>query len=132
MSADNGIYILKTKENLFKVIYAQAIDNLNWSWINGGEIHKNPQPVRLVEFFGKTKATKDVNKAFSIARTLLKRKTKEQGYVEYGINVIKVPYTWQQIRRKAKEEIQIEKNFLKTHPSEYHNFQLKKLNELEI
>lgn len=132
MSADNGVYILRTKDELFKVIYDQAIDNLNWSWINGGENHKRPQSTRLVEYFGKSKATKNANKAFEIANMLLRKKTKEFGYVEYGITVINVPFTWNQIKKKAREDIEIEKNFLKTHPSDYHKMMLKSLEQLVI
>jgi len=33
MSADNGIYILKSKDG-FRVIHAQSIDNLNWWWLD--------------------------------------------------------------------------------------------------
>lgn len=34
MSADNGIYILKTKDQ-YRVAHLQSIDNVSWSIIDG-------------------------------------------------------------------------------------------------
>ena len=102
MSADNGIYILQTKErygNQYRVVYANAIDNLGWSYENGRESTYNLVPTRVIEYFGGSKYTRDQNVAFRIAG----RELKSCPYVEYGIQLIKTDKSWRQIVCEAKE-----------------------------
>lgn len=97
MSADNGIYILACKDQ-YRVIHAMAIDNLYWSFLK----HNNNTelvPTRIVEYFGKSKYTRDINKAREIAFNM----EKKHPILEYGIRTINVNKTWKQIVREAKE-----------------------------
>ena len=55
MSADNGIYILKTpKDNNegfeYRVIHSQAIENIYWDDVNGYD-YDDPNPVILLDYF---------------------------------------------------------------------------------
>lgn len=59
MSADNGIYILKTKDQ-YRVAHLCAIDNVTWSVINGDwntDMNKRGKlvPTRVVEMWGNCK-----------------------------------------------------------------------------
>jgi hypothetical protein len=97
MSADNGIYILECKDQ-YRVIHAMAIDNLWYSHIN--ENNNQLVPTRIVNYFGKSKYTRDINMARNIAFSMAKR----QPILEYGINSIEIKdKTWNQIVREAKE-----------------------------
>ena len=129
MSADNGIYVLRTRDNLRKVLHIQGID-LYWSWINGGEETSKIQPQRLFQYFWNCQGTKNSKKANEIAHILYRKEKRNYGYIEYGIREIKVPYTWDELRRKAIDNLKIEMNFLKNHPSEWHDCQLKRLQEI--
>jgi len=56
MSADNGVYILKTKDQ-YRVAHLQAIENLSWSAIDGrwdfSEKEKERYvPTRVMEMWG--------------------------------------------------------------------------------
>lgn len=126
MSADNGIYILKTKDGLFKVIKAQAFD-LHLSWMDEGFSTDKIQPARLFQYFWNCKGTKNEAIARQIASTLYKEEKKEHGYVEYGIRTIQTSYTWNKLEKIAKSHILVEMNFLKNHPSTFNDCQLKQL-----
>lgn len=87
MSADNGVYILRTKDRQIRVAHSQAINGL-FSY-NGEYI---PEKIEL--HFGKSKYTKNMNKAIEIAQNIRKRLP----ICEYGIQVL--PYcdkTWEEI-----------------------------------
>lgn len=97
MSADNGIYILKTKDQ-YRVIHAQAIENLWWSYIdmdNEDEI----VPTRIIEYYNDSLVFTDETKVQKVANIMLKNFP----YVEYGIQTIKVNKTWDEIVNEAKE-----------------------------
>ena len=66
MSADNGIYILKTKDQ-YRVAHLCAIDNVTWSVIDGDwctDMDKRGKlvPTRVVEMWGNCKYTRNKNK----------------------------------------------------------------------
>ena len=97
MSADNGIYILKTKDQ-YRVVHAQAIENLWWSYIdmdNQDEI----VPTRIMEYYNDSLVFTDETKIQKVAHIILKNFP----YVEYGIQTIEVNKTWDEIVNEAKE-----------------------------
>jgi len=96
MSADNGIYILACKDQ-YRVIHAMTIDNLYWSFLKDNNTEL--VPTRIVGYFGKSKYTRDINKAREIAFNM----EKKHPILEYGIRTINVNKTWKQIVREAKE-----------------------------
>ena len=111
MSADNGIYILQSKDG-YRVIEAQAIDNLNW-WhiccnnpnikdistsmyvkekcINCGKINpkmtwkENLNPKTLLDYFGGYKVFKTEKEALKEAVKINKEILDEGYWTEYGI-----------------------------------------------
>ena len=96
MSADNGIYILECKDQ-YRVIHAQAIENLYYSFID--EHNRELVPTRIVEMYGDSRYTRDINMARNIAFSMEKR----HSILEYGISSIKVDKTWYQIVQEAKQ-----------------------------
>jgi hypothetical protein len=108
MSADNGIYILNTKEGQYRVIHAQAIDNLNWSFIHFRE--EKYVPTRIIEYYGNCKYTYNKDMAMHIANNIYKWFP----FVEYGIQIIPANRTWNQIKNDAinyaKQEIKAIEN----------------------
>ena len=109
MSADNGIYLLKSpKDNAdgfeYRVIFAQAIDNIYWNEKTNEEGHE-PDPKSLINYFGKCEVFEDSdkahNKAFEMEREIL-----SDGFcffLEYGISTIEIPKPFSWYREKAKE-----------------------------
>lgn len=91
MSADNGIYILKTKaaEPLidsdfeYRVIEAGAIENLYFDPITGRE-GKSPIPEELYAYFGKEQVFRYERDAWNLAEEMLEACP----LVEYGICVL--------------------------------------------
>jgi len=82
MSADNGIYILQSKDG-FRVIYAQAIEN-----IYEAERHKFNSKY-LKEYFGDSKLFDSRDEAWEEARLIYSELTNQgQTYLEYGISII--------------------------------------------
>jgi hypothetical protein len=97
MSADNGIYILKTKDNQYRVIHAQAIENLYFSFLDSE--NKALVPTRIVEYFGDCKFTWK----FEIASKVAFSMEQSTPICEYGIKTIHVDKTWKEIIKEAKE-----------------------------
>jgi hypothetical protein len=95
MSADNGVYILKLKDQ-YRVIHAQAIENLNYSFISG--FNSGYVPTRIVEYYSGTRYTRDIEKAMQVANAI----ARGCYILEYGIIIITVNKTWKQILREAK------------------------------
>lgn len=108
MSADNGIYILKTKDQ-YRVTDAHAIENLYWSFIDF-DMKDEYVPTRLVEYFGHTRYTRDFEKAMKVANAI----ARSLPILEYGIRILPINKTWKQIVKEAKElavrELEILKN----------------------
>ena len=97
MSADNGIYILKTKEGQHRVIHAQAIENLWWSFTKMGT-GETICPTRVVELFGDCQYTYNRNIGRSIAFSM----AGNISILEYGIREIYIDMTWNEIIKEAK------------------------------
>lgn len=97
MSADNGIYILKLKDQC-RVIETQAIDNLGWSFITFSSI-RELVPTRVVEYYGESKYTHNFDMAMRVAVQMLKHTP----ICEYGIQIIQCNKTWKQVVKEAKE-----------------------------
>ncbi len=113
MSADNGIYILKTKDQ-YRVAHLQAIDNVSWSiidgnWQNEKETRGKCVPTRVIEMWGKCKYTRDENVAFKIAH----KWASSLPICEYGVNVITYNKTWKHIVGDAKKYAQKEIDYIR-------------------
>lgn len=94
MSLANGIYILECTDQ-YRVKEASSIENIYCSFIakqGGGEIVST----RAVEMFMDIKHTKYLDKALRIATKMLKNIT-----CEYGINILTVPLTWNELCKDA-------------------------------
>ncbi len=106
MSADNGIYILKTKDS-YRVRHAQAIENLFYSHLNTYGNYDEIIPTRAVQIFGDCKFTRDYDKALKIAH-----KMEDSMYTEYGVKVFSTHKSWRKIVNEAKELAQKEIDYL--------------------
>ncbi|MDD4779109.1 MAG: hypothetical protein PHT02_00700 [Tissierellia bacterium] len=100
MSADNGVYILKTKDQ-YRVIHTQAIERV-FSDYNKRLLN----PMEVVLIWGNCKYTRSKEKAYEIA---MERKN----YTEYGIRTFEYKKTWKHIVEDAKKAAEIEKQSLK-------------------
>lgn len=97
MSADNGIYILKTKDQ-YRVVHSMAFENIYHSFSNPFQTHREPVPTRLVAKYGRTRYTRDFEKALQVANAMLK----DIHICEYGIQIVQIHKSWDQIVRDAK------------------------------
>ena len=103
MSADNGIYILKTpKDNNegfeYRVIHAQAIENIYWDDVNGYD-YENPNPVILMDYFGNAPVLTEKEATQLVFK--MEKEVLEDDFcpvLEYGINTITFPkpFSWYQ------------------------------------
>lgn len=99
MSADNGIYVLKTKDQ-YRVAHLMAIDNVYWSAIRGNCYDSGKLiPTRVVEMWGDCKFTRDEEKALNMAY----KWESKLPICEYGVCVITYNKTWKQILKDAQE-----------------------------
>lgn len=101
MSADNGIYILRTKDQ-YRVAHLQAVENISWSYIDGDQnnkavTHERYVPTRVVEMWGDCKFTKDAEQALRIAH----KWNTSLPVCEYGVKIITYSKTWMQILKEA-------------------------------
>jgi hypothetical protein len=112
MSSDNGIYVLNLKDQS-RVIHAQAIDNLWWSFISFDSDSETLVPTRLIQYFGgaplQTKSAAK-RKAFAMAD--------DYPMLEYGISSFDVDETWNELVAKAKELAILEIMSIKNRPDE--------------
>lgn len=99
MSADNGIYILKTKDQ-YRVNHAQAIEII-FADYNGEKLN----PIEVLLVWGGCRYTRDELTAYKIAE-LMERKNR----TEYGIRTFKYNKTWKHIVEDAKKEAEVKKN----------------------
>lgn len=91
MSADNGVYILKTKDRQIRVAHSYAINGLF-------DYDGNYISEKINRHFGSSKYTKNMDKAVKIAQNIRKKLP----ICEYGIQVL--PYcdkTWEQIVKES-------------------------------
>lgn len=101
MSADNGIYILKLKGQS-RVISAQAIENLWWSFVEFCTCGK-VVPSRVVEYFKDAKPMTHRQAQMSAFEM-----EKQFPILEYGIRTIIINKTWNQLVNEAKEYAKLE------------------------
>lgn len=96
MSADNGVYILKTKDKQIRVAHSHAINGL--FGYDGKYISE-----QISRHFGNCKYTKSMDKAIKIAENIRKKLP----ICEYGIQVLPCcDKTWEQIiGESVKEEL---------------------------
>lgn len=109
MSADNGIYLLKTpKENSlefeYRVIHAQAIENIYYD--ERIPSHYNPEgaPEEVIAYFGEcVPMTKDqaIEKAFEMESEILKDDFCP--IIEYGIVTIDLPRPFSWYQKEARK-----------------------------
>lgn len=93
MSADNGVYILKTKDGQIRVAHSNAINGL--FDLNGNYISE-----QVRRHFGSYKYTRNMDKAVRIAESIRRKLP----VCEYGIQFL--PYcnkTWKQIIEESNE-----------------------------
>ena len=132
MSADNGIYILKTKDQ-YRIIHAQAIENIYWEHDNRYAYYSNCGtnrlvPSRVVEFWGNSKYTKDEAIAFKVAHAMLNKIERNCGICEYGIRTFTYNKTWKHILEDAKNKAKIELDYLKNNGGS--NYSIQKLENI--
>lgn len=96
MSADNGIYILKTKDQ-YRVAHFSNAEYMNYSIVKGSYENKII-PTRAVELWGDSKFTRRE----SIALHLAHNWANELLICEYGVNVVEVNKTWKELMKDAK------------------------------
>lgn len=113
MSADNGVYILKTKDQ-YRVAHLQAIENLSWSAIDGRwdfseKAKERYVPTRVMEMWGGCKYTRNREVAFQIAQ----RMVRNLRICEYGIHVITYNKTWRRIAEDAREYAKKEVEYIR-------------------
>lgn len=102
MSADNGIYILETKDQ-YRVAHLQAIDNLSRDSLQDGPEDRcavdGLLPAKVVEMWGGCKYTRSRRKALEIAH----RWAQSLPVCEYGVRIIKCGKTWKKILKDAEQ-----------------------------
>ena len=103
MSADNGIYILKTKDGQYRVIHAMAIENLWWSGLEE-KSKKEMVPTEILRYFGRSKYTRDYSLALRIAHSIARR----EPILEYGVSDFYCNKTWRQIVEEGKQLAKLE------------------------
>lgn len=84
-----------------------AIENLYYSFRNLSS--SKPNPARLYEMMSKAKSYKSKHLAYDDAEKIF-----EDGYIEYGIQPIKVDYTWEELLVLAHAEFVKEIEYLQT------------------
>lgn len=93
MSADNGVYILKTsKDHQYRVVHAGAIDNIYYDELNKCD-SENMCPLSLLQYFGECKFTYSKDMALRIANGILRGLS----VCEYGIQFIESNMSWEYI-----------------------------------
>lgn len=105
MSADNGVYILKTEGNEFRIKHIQAQENL---YFLGLERLDDLVSLRLVEYYYNSKVFNTLEDVEKEAEEL----EEYFGYLEYGIIVLSVNKTWEEIIKEAKIQFPIEEGKL--------------------
>lgn len=89
MSADNGVYILRTTEGHCRVAHAQAIDNL-WYDEKTGRASDYPVDNEMIRIFGNSEVYNTMESAWEKAKEILK----ELPVCEYGISFIDAEREW--------------------------------------
>lgn len=98
MSADNGVYILKTSDNQFRVATFQAVENLCYNELNPDCIELNS--LQVVLQYGGVEYTESCDIAMKTAMSILD----ELIICEYGIQFINTKKSWRTLCKEAQEE----------------------------
>lgn len=134
MSADNGIYILKTRDQ-YRVAHLCAIDNVTWSVIDGdwcNDPYKRGKlvPARVVEMWGNCKYTRNKDKALEIAH----KWADSLPICEYGVNILTYNKTWKHIMEDAKKYAEKEIDYINKQgtdgKNEWYKCQLERLQKI--
>lgn len=107
MSADNGVYILKTRDQ-YRVIETQAIENVYFSFLHPEVLSDKLVPTRILEYWGNNKYTFDKATAMRVAERILNKVLSDYGICEYGIRIYEHDQTWKSIVHDAKDLAQKE------------------------
>ncbi len=108
MSADNGVYLLKTPTLAgvfeWRVIHAQAIDNIFYDEAEHGE----GNPKYVVDYFGEAPVFEKHTQALAFASQIYDDIMNDDwgGIVEYGICGIELPhpFSWYIEKSKTNDE----------------------------
>ena len=96
MSADNGVYILRTKDKQYRVASFQNPEEMHYDIVDS-TYKKEYTSYGLFKKFGDLENfTTNPEKAISIATAL----EEELSVCEYGIQIIHVDKTWKQIEKE--------------------------------
>lgn len=127
MSADNGVYILKCKDQ-YRVAYTQGIDNISYSMADGYWENHKLVPTRVVQVFGDCKYTRNADTALQLAYRWCSRLP----VCEYGINILTYNKTWKHIVEDARRYAVLELNCLKAkkQPDQYDECQMQELKKI--
>ena len=111
MSADNGIYILKTPDGKggfeYRVKHCQSIENIYWDENNPGIDNPEGNPVQVVKYFGECTVLTHLDNALILARGMEKEILDDDfcPILEYGINEIELPHPFSYYVSKCKEKM---------------------------
>ena len=108
MSADNGIYLLKTPKDGgeacdYRVIHAQDIDSIYWNE-KTSDYGLNVNPKILMDYFGDAPCLSEEearNKASEMADEIMN--DDYCPYLEYGIQIIELDHSFSWYAKKAIE-----------------------------
>ena len=117
MSADNGIYVLKTKDQ-YRVIHAQGIEYIYGSIIKNRhsiDLRTKYNPVRVFEMWCDCKYTRNESLVLKIAHNWASRLS----ICEYGVNIVHYNKTWKHILEDAKEYAKKEIEYIESHNLEH-------------
>jgi len=94
MSADNGIYVGQFPNQEWRVISAQAIDNLSYE----PDDEDGFSAVQVINFFNTGARTFGSKEQALVAAHSM---AESHDVLEYGVSLIKFPYTMDQYQRRA-------------------------------
>jgi hypothetical protein len=134
MSADNGIYILKMKDQS-RVIHTQAIENLWWDY-TVMETTDHLVSTRIVEYYGHAKPMTNkeaIKEALRLENEILNDDF--CSVLEYGISIIEIDKAWDEIIQEAKELVKLEIEHIKSLPdwnrkSQWYKEEIKNLKKM--
>lgn len=94
MSADNGIYIGEFPNQEWRVIHAQAIDNLNYE----PDDEDGFSAAQVINYFNTGAATFGSKERAMVAAHKM---AEDCEILEYGVSTINFPFTMDQYQRRA-------------------------------
>lgn len=124
MSADNGIYILKLKDQ-YRIIHAQAIENLWWSHLDNKK-HGEMIPTRIYERYSNSPPINNLETTYQTVFEMAQSCT----ILEYGIQMFELDKTWEQIIKEAKEYAKLEIEAIKNNGFDWQAYYIPKLEKI--